>query len=230
MSLTITKRAGATIAIVTLSCWLGLISGAFAAPPIRPRRSALAADDWSVKASPNLSVKPPSAKLVDGFLRAYVHSYSDLYSSAELCSFYFADLRHDGILSLVAGTGVTDRPSCRDVYIIDKTSSGFKIYMNSGAIGASSDVADSIEDLHRDGKLEFILYNSLGSLGNECIATWPVIYAWTGDNYANVSERFREFYRRRMDLLNKRIAAVHPVRVRGVSLYEPPEKGRLCRT
>jgi len=41
-----------------------------------------------------------------------------------------------------------DRPSGRDVYIIDKTSEGSEIHLAGGDIGAGEDVSSSIK-LHR---------------------------------------------------------------------------------
>ncbi|MFZ0660662.1 MAG: hypothetical protein WAM05_18220 [Candidatus Binataceae bacterium] len=210
LTLRITVRAGAAIAFLAVCCGLAIPVCAQAASSTLAQPSKLASYDWSASAAPNLTTRPPPEKIVDSFLRASVGSYSDLEDSAELCSFHFADLRHNGFLTLVAGTGVADRPSCRDVYIIDKTASGFEIYAASGAIGAGGAISGSIQDLRHNGNLEFILDDPLGSYGNQCIATWPVIYAWTGSGYTNVSDRYPDFYRRKLDSLNNAISVRRP--------------------
>ncbi len=124
-----------------------------------------------------------------------------------VCSFRFADLRHDGNLSLVVGIDSSGRKLCSEVYIVDKTGSGFKIYL---AGGSGADVANNIEDIGHDGKFEYILDLDLGTLREQCIAGWPVVYAWTDGAYRNVSDRFKDFYRQILDSLNKRISALPP--------------------
>ena len=68
-----------------------------------------------------------------------------------------------------------------------------------------------IRDLHHDGHLEFLLDASLGVLPQRCAATWTAIYAWTGDNYTNVSSQFKDFYAQKLDSLKKEIPALQQV-------------------
>lgn len=168
---------------------------------------------------------PPPQAIVESFLSSVQTSVwgdSDLGSGESVCSFRFADLRHDGFLSLVAGIGVTER-SCSNIYIVDKTASSIEIYLSGGANDAGRDVSASITDLRRDGNLEFLLEDELGSIAGQCSAGWTAIYAWTGSNYTNVSDRFKDFYQQRLDSLNKKISALQPFLYQGAS-YEPPEK------
>lgn len=204
-------RAGAAIAVLVMCC--GLVPmGAQAAGPTAARRSKLASADWSVSASPNLANNPPMIKTVQSFVRGVeisIRGDSALGEGGEsLCSFRFADLRHDGFLSLVAGFGSTDSlSSCRGIYIVDKTASGFAMRSTDGAVGTGADVADNIRDLGHDGNLELLVYiNMAATIGAQCGADWTAIYAWTGGNYTNVSEQFKDFYRQRLDSLNKTIA------------------------
>lgn len=188
-----------------------------AAIPADTLDSKLASDDWSVGASPNLASVPPSMKVLVKFLNALEtavgedgdigNSDSDDEHSGYVCSFRFVDLRHNGSLSLVAGIGVPQRPSCRDVFIIDKTASGFELYTGGGSIGDGGDVSASLKDLKHDGRIEFVLDDSLDEQFPNCIARWPVIYAWTGGSYKNVSDQFKDFYRHRLDSIEKRISA-----------------------
>ena len=231
-SMHITLRIGscksAAIAVLAV-CWsLAAPLGAQAAGPTSAPPSKLASADWSVKASPNLASKPPPIKTLASFLNSVLESAGQLYpdiGESDVCSFAFKDLRRDGYLSLVAGIGVPDRSSCADVYIIDKTASGFEVYSSGGAIDSAADVSGSIKDLRRDGHLEFILDDTLAKQ-DECQATWPVIYAWTGSGYTNVSDRFKDFYRQQLDSLNKQIAAIQPFLYKGAS-YDRPEKDCL---
>ena len=77
-------------------------------------------------------------------------SDADYGHAGYVCSFAFKNLRRDGYLSLIAGVGTPGRPSCRGIYIVDKTATGFEIYQTGGAIGAGEDVSSSIEDLRKD--------------------------------------------------------------------------------
>jgi len=166
----------------------------------------------------NLVRNPPPKRVIEAFVRSIQISVwgqsfvGDGEGGDEVCSYHFADLRHDGFLSLVCGLGVSGRPSCRDVYIIDRTASGFEMYGSSAEIGAGSDVSADIRDLRHDGNLEFLLHDSLGSIPHGCTADWTEIYAWTGANYANVSDRFRDFYRQSLEAVNKIIPVLQPIR------------------
>lgn len=192
-------------------------SRARTAIPANALRSSLASHDWSVGASPNLASAPPSMKVLVKFLNALEtavgedadigNSDSDDEHAGYVCSFRFVDLRHNGSLSLVAGIGVPERPSCRDVFIIDKTTSGFELYTGGGSIGDGGDVSASLKDLKHDGRMEFVLDGSLDEQFPHCTARWPVIYAWAGDGYKNVSDQFKDFYRHRLDSIDKRISA-----------------------
>ncbi len=108
------------VALLALGCAVSVKAADKAAPP------SLSFDStgWSATASPNLASHPPSTKDLENFLNPLLESAGqidpDIGEGEYICSFAFKDLRHDGFLSLIAGVGVPDRPSCRDVYIIDK--------------------------------------------------------------------------------------------------------------
>jgi hypothetical protein len=192
----------------------------------------LASYDWSVKASPNLASKPPSMKILVDFLNSVLESAGesdpdigennpDSESAQYVCSFRFTDLRRNGSLSLVAGLGVPQRPSCRDVYIIDKTAAGFEVYTSGGSIGDGEDVSASLKDLRHDGNLEFLLFNPLGEIKDQCAAGFTAIYSWTGGGYTNVSQRFKDFYLKRLETINKVVPTLQPCCVsQGYSLND----------
>lgn len=186
--------------------WLATAPTAYATSSVRGH-PALASYDWSVSASPNLARNPPSQKIVEDFFSSF-QDPDDAALSEEagvyVCSFKFADLRRDGFLSLVAGLGIKDRPSCRGMTIIDRTKSGFESYGAGGEIGSGSDVSEQIRDLRHDGHLEILLDYGLAEFPQRCAANWTAIYAWTGSNYTNVSSDFKDFYHQRLDSLKKR--------------------------
>jgi hypothetical protein len=219
---------------VALSCLLALLCAAG-----ETRAFAVSANvafaDWSAKASPNLAEKPPPQSDIENFLNALQIS---LGGEAEyekngngngvICSFGFADLRGNGYLSLVVGTGVSDRPYCRDVNIIDEASAGFELYFLEGDPDFGRDVTSKLKDLNHDGKDEFLLTNTFGEIKGQCVAHWTAIFAWTGSNYTNVSnDNFIEFYRGQLASLDKRIAALHPIQVYGGGFVEPEDKDCL---
>jgi len=161
----------------------------------------LAKADWSVNSPHNLATNPPSDPAVlmlieklNGLEGAHLH----------LCSSQFADLRHSGNLSLVVTW--SDGRFC-GAEIIDKTTSGLEVYYTD-----SSDTDNFVElrDLDGNGKLELVARTELTFYRgiHYCQATWLVIYAWTGNEYDDVSSKYRPFYEQRLDSLNKEIAAL----------------------
>jgi hypothetical protein len=117
-----------------------------------------------------------------------------------VCSFRFADLRHNGNLSLVAGTDSSGRGLCRQVDILDKTASGFQVYEITGSIGIGAGVPARIRDIRRNGNLQLVIDQdfTMDQGSAQCAAIWPVIYAWTGGDYTNVSVQFKEFYEQKL--------------------------------
>jgi hypothetical protein len=114
-------------------------------------------------------------------------------------------------LTLIAEIGVVDRPSCRDIEVIDKVGPAFELYLTGGSIGTGGDIPAIIKDLDHDGKLEVLIDVGLGTIPQRCTAHWTGIFAWTGSNYMNVSDHFKGFYRRRLEFLHKIIPTLQPV-------------------
>jgi hypothetical protein len=217
--------ARVAIALLVGFCGFAAFLSAPAVASSYKRGTNLASYDWSAKASPNLADKPPSMKVLVSFLNTVDSSTggdgdigegeSDEDHIGYVCSFRFADLRRNGSLSLIAGIGVTGRGYCRDVYIVDKNASGFEIYSSGGTPGDGGDIAGSLKDLRHDGSLEFLIDDSLGDLQGKCAAKWTAIYAWTGRGYTKVSDKFKDFYRERLDSINKKIPTLQPCCVSG---------------
>ncbi len=154
--------------------------------------------DWSATSAHNLATNPPSDKAVLDFIKK-LHNVSD-DTSASLCSFEFSDLRNRSNLSLVASWASGRVCS---VEIIDKTASGFEVY--------DTDISSfEVRDLDGNGTLGLIGRVDLTYYHGapHCQATWPVIYAWTGSGYDDVSSKNRSFYQKRLDSLNKEIASL----------------------
>ncbi|HTT76966.1 MAG TPA: hypothetical protein VMF50_13440 [Candidatus Binataceae bacterium] len=174
-----------------------------------------------------MASKPPPIADVESFLSAVqvaVWNESDFGDIEYVCSFTFSELRHTGYFSLVAGTGVIGRGMCGNIYVVDKTASGFEIYLSGGAEDTAANVAANIKDLRHDGNLEILIDQTLGTLGNRCEADWTAIFTWTGKDYTNVSDRFTDFYSQQLDSLDKKIAALHPIAVYGGGFVEPDDK------
>ena len=122
----------------------------------RRRKRSLASYDWSVKATPNLTTKPPPKEVVAAFIErgAYLEPAD---APEKLCAFAFADLRHTGNLSLVASVDTSGRMLCNAVLIIDKDSSRFEVWAVGVTRGdAVDDVSHLIKDLAGDGNLELV--------------------------------------------------------------------------
>ncbi len=204
-----------TVATLAICVVLAMGSSLYAAGARDVNPQNLASYNWSVKASPNLATKSPSLNVIERFARSIERSAlgeSSLGESGgtEVCSFRFANLRNDGIFSLVVGIGVTQRPGCPNVDIIekDRKTSRFQLFLSGGGYDAGTDIPGSIKDLRNDGNSEFIIENTLGVIPGRCTASWLAIYAWTGANYTNVSDQFKEFYRKKLESLQKAIATL----------------------
>jgi hypothetical protein len=180
------------VVLVVLYC--GFVSPLWAAQP------DLATADWSVSSPHSLATNPP----VDDAILAFLHKLTrdGEINDLGMCSSRFADLRHSGNLSLVAST--SDGRFCYPL-IVDKTPSGFELYVFDQP---HTDIGE-IQDLGGDGKQELIVSTEFTSyLGAmHCVAIWPVIYAWTGNGYTDVSNQYRGYYEKQLASMKEQIAA-----------------------
>jgi hypothetical protein len=65
-----------------------------------------------------------------------------------------------------------------------------------------------LKDLAANGNLELIVPTDLSDYqgGGYCVAQWPVIFAWTGNGYGDVSTYYKRYYEQQLAYLQKRIA------------------------
>jgi hypothetical protein len=157
----------------------------------------LATADWSVKQAKILNAKPIGTiwKSLNN-----VPGWSDLGPDVgKLCAFQFADLRHSGELSLVVSYDNGGTTDCNMVDVLDKTPAGTKDYAFNDA---GLFYFDSIEDINGDGHQELIVDKvfAAGSQTGPCTVTSPVIYAWNGNGYADVSKKYRKYYEELLSL------------------------------
>ncbi len=158
----------------------------------------LAKRDWSVNAPDSLAAHPPSNESVAAFLE-------ELSGSDGVDSVRFADLHHSGTFSMVVEQGAT-RCGGPGVVIVDRTPSGFELYRTEEEGRPQDD--ELIEDINQDGNFELVLDTTY--IFHECVSwdtVFPVIYAWTGTRYSNVT--IRKFYQRKLEQLKSKIAAAH---------------------
>jgi hypothetical protein len=168
--------------------------------------------DWSVKATHNLAANPPSLDAVQDF---YDRATGVEMPLVKVCEFRFADLRNSGNLSLIAmadpGNG-----ECGLTQIFDRTPTGFDVYAGGGY---AQDLAHSVLDLNHDGRHQLLLWSDLALYakwshfhsGLSCSAEWPLIFAWTGGTYSNVSDQYKDYYRGYLKSVNVRLAAYSSV-------------------
>ncbi len=123
---------------------------------------------------------------------------------SKLCWFKFADLRHSGNLSLAVVYDNGGTADCNNFDVIDKTPAGFEDFdfFNPG-----DSFFESIEDINGDGNHQLIVGRGFASAGRDhCTAIWPVVYAWDGTGYADVSGEFKNFYQKRLKELIRQLA------------------------
>lgn len=165
----------------------------------------LVSADWSAKQAKTLNALPKSAiwNFVSGPFR------DD--SPAHVCDFRFADLRHLGTLSLVAVIDVSGRGFCSSMEIFDRTDKAASGFVESSSpADLLGDLRDAIQDIGHDGNLELVLDGSLAESEThelDCFPEWPVIVAWTGSNYTDVSSQYKGYYERYLSSLNSQLAA-----------------------
>jgi hypothetical protein len=202
LSSVMNKLTGTAICLLTFVYALFSVHAAIAATP-----SALTSADWSVNAAHSLVKEPPSRKDVEKLL-----GLSDSPTSGStLCSFTFADLRRADTLSLVAAFDSSGRGFCNDIEIVDRTAFGFAFAdLSSAEIGQGIDVSKLIKDIAGDGRLELVVEMEVGGYqgGVHCGLEWPVIFAWTGSSYADVSAQFKGFYRQSLQELTPAACSV----------------------
>src|SRR5260370_11711077 len=186
----------------------------FASSP-RAEQPHLASADWSVNGAYNLASNPPSPDAVQDF---YDRAFGAEESWVRVCEFRFADLRNSGNLSLIitANPGGRQLPECNELDIFDKTPTGFELYHADAAYG--HDLANSVLDINHDGRHELVLWGELApvatGLSNQnglgCDAEWPLVFAWTGNGYSEVSDQYKVYYRNHLKSLETQLAAYSP--------------------
>jgi hypothetical protein len=186
----------ALIATILAALFL-LIPGALCADVPPP----LSSYNWAVTASPNLATHPPPVETIQKFVGQPLFKGESI-GNAAVCSFAFADLRHAGNLTLLVTLYDGGHGGCGSLYIIDRSAVGFQMHEGFNNLYGVDDVNQVVRDLNNDGKLELVFDREFTDYegANHCFATWPVIYAWDGSNYANVSAqpRFRPFYQQEL--------------------------------
>ena len=168
-----------------------------------------------MKGAHNLASKPPSLDAVQDF---YDRAFGTDVPYVKVCEFGFGDLRNSGNLSLITSINPEGRqwPECNQLFIFDKTPTGFEIYQTDSAIGL--DLANSVIDINHDGRHELVLwgdpatfatgyYNSRRTNELTCDAEWPLIFAWTGNGYSEVSDQYKDYYRKYLKSLDAQLAA-----------------------
>ncbi len=190
--------------LILTSCFLiGVLSlNAFAQPTPTPTPAPpLSSYNWAISATPSLATNPPPVATVINFINNLSwHHYPGV------CAFRFVAMRPStGNLTLVANPCDSTPPSLID--IVDRTSTGFEYRDITGyRDNATDNVAGGITDILNNGSLELILdtqFTDYDGGAGHCVATWPVIYAWDGSNYSNVSaqSQYQSFYKQQLATL-----------------------------
>ncbi|HUN58531.1 MAG TPA: hypothetical protein VMU41_10490 [Candidatus Binataceae bacterium] len=185
------KSRLAGIALGFLSCLCALSAEAHTpAPPFD-----LASAGWSLKREKILNAEPKDA--VWKFMNNLWGNNNLGPGNGKLCEFHFADLRHSGELSLVASYDAGGTADCNDVDVFDRTRAGIEDYDFNNDAGT---YFGDVENVNGDGNYELVFDKLfVPAVMDHCTATWPVIYAWTGDGYSDVSSLYEDYYRRQLN-------------------------------
>jgi hypothetical protein len=173
----------------------------------------LSSYNWAAKASPSLAAKPPPKAAVRRLMEQLDSDNGEANYQTRICSFRFVDLGHDGNLTLLVSRYDGGRGGCGDVYIVDRTASGFQQRIVSTSLYGTDDVNQVLQEI--DGKMyvvdevDFASYDAgePSAVGRTygCVAGWTKIYHWDGSDYSNlgVQPRFRQFYEHETESLRK---------------------------
>jgi hypothetical protein len=164
---------------------------------------ALVSANWATSSAQPLNRNPPSSAAVAALVN-YLNP--DLGGGSSVCSFRFADLRHSGTLSLVTTVNKKDG-NCDDIAIIDPAGSSFTINVVHGSRGCGEDLDKVVQDLDGNGTSELVVITDFTNYegASHCVASWPIIYGWTGSTYADISSQFESFYQKQLQILQKQI-------------------------
>ncbi len=183
--------------------------------------------DWSVTSPTNLAVNPPTDDMGSAVLALVRKLDPELAQDyPDLCPFNaweFADLHRSGTFSLVVA--LSDGRFCGQNLIIDKRASGFREYPSSPLSSRFS--GPQVEDLSGKGDFvvigytDFTPFNAMNT--HPCIADFPVIYRWTGDGYADVSNQYKQYYQQQLASLKAQIDAAKapPAATSSMQVGEP---------
>jgi hypothetical protein len=194
--------------------FLGCLLSAVTAAAQRPLDDLKRAD-WSVNAPHDLAHNPPAKEAIWSFIG---HLPGRMPDMGKLCDFHFVDLRGRGTLSLVVSDDAGGTVDCNNVEIFDKTSGGIEQYLQPGYLGTPG-----VEDINGNGRFEVVVYDtgateyggfSEGSVMHcdacrTCEENWPIVYAWTGSRYSEVSPQYPKYYERELASVKKQIAAIN---------------------
>jgi hypothetical protein len=123
-----------------------------------------------------------------------------------VCAAKFANFQNTGTLTMVVGhcTG-------NDLDFVDNTPNGFQWRTLIGLQDSSDNVSSGVQDILGNGTSEIVVTNYLTRpmVHGQCTTTWPVIYAWDGTNYSNVSAqpKYASWYQQQLTILENQEAA-----------------------
>ncbi|MBS4055988.1 MAG: hypothetical protein KGZ82_01565 [Bacteroidales bacterium] len=159
--------------------------------------------DWVGDGVNSPSKSPPSKNEVEMFLKEQMESKGKLGLMTSLCSFQFIDMNNDGVHELVVSVDYSDRHFCNAVVVVSKNDNHFNIEELSA--WHVDDITDVIANLDNSGHKYLIIPQDLSNYeGAHCVATWPRIYQWTKDGFAEVGYNFPSFYKKHLEILKKR--------------------------
>ena len=164
--------------------------------------------DWSVNAPHDLAHNPPSEEAVRSFIG---------HMTNKVCDPHFADLKHNGTLSLVLADDGGGTADCNYTEIFDKSGGRVEEYELDRYLDTPG-----VEDIDGDGHFEVIVDDVEGrenctddygtdalSICSTCTEYWPRVYAWTGSGYTEVSFQYLKYYERELVSLKKQIASIY---------------------
>jgi hypothetical protein len=199
-----------------------LLFASFVSSPIVTQAAGSDVDlskaDWSVNAPHDLAHSPPSEGAVRSFLRYMANSVGGITN--QVCDVQFADLKHNGTLSLVLGDDGGGTADCNYSEIFDKNDGRFDEYFLDAYIDTPG-----ADDINGDGRFEVIVdgiaarenvgdYYGKGTspycnMCLTCTEYWPRVYAWTGSGYTEVSSQYPKYYQHELASVKKQIAAIY---------------------
>ncbi len=153
--------------------------------------------NWGVGAKPSVAKMSFDKKAIAAFENHFADDPEDPIKPEQIGDFKWVDIDKDGIYELLTTTAASR--AFYNSLAIYKSVADKKILFQLIDVWMLSNLDEAVKDLDGDGTPELLLPMLLSEYrGTRPMAIWTAVYQWDGKRFVEASERFREFYHKRV--------------------------------